>query len=200
VSGSSLWQFDHSSLINNIQNPLNLKSTLPVHFASPPAAAISSSKAESLGEATCNAFFDESIDPGKRTITVFDLKQGYKATLTLSSDSKISIDIDDNVVRIYRVTREDAVEMNVYRLPDLISRECFNLTYIPSDCCRSTCGVSFQKACDVFVRHFGNSVNIVLSHGPVSISHGRLVGKACEPLILRTRKPTVSVDLRKKML
>jgi hypothetical protein len=58
--------------------------------------------------------------------------------------------------------------------------------------------VSFQKACDVFVQHFGNSVNIVLSHGPVSISHGRLVGKACEPLMLRTRKPTVSVDLEEK--
>jgi len=149
-------------------------------------------------EATCNAFYDESIDPAKQTITVLTSSKVYKVTLTLSSDSRISIDIDDNVVRIYRVnTRRRRGDERLQTARSNLE-ERFNLTYIPSDCCCSTCGVSFQKACDVFVQHFANSVNIVLSHGPVSISHGRLVGKACEPLMLRTRKPTVSVDPKGK--
>lgn len=134
-------------------------------------------------------------DVDKAKISVFDLVTGFRTTLLLTSSTKLSVDIDDSCVRIYRVTRDDAVEMNVFQLPDLVKMERFNLSYIPADCCCVTCGIAFQRDCDVFVQHRNDSVNVILSHGTVHVGQGPLQSQACEPIILRAGKPNLSLDI-----
>lgn len=113
----------------------------------------------------------------------------------MASGTKLSVDIDNNCVRIYRITRDDAVEMNVFELPDLVEMERFNLTYIPADCCCVTCGTTFQKDCDVFVQHRSHLVHVILSHDVVHVGRGSLQSQACEPVILRAGKPNRSLDI-----
>ena len=120
---------------------------------------------------------------------MLDLQTGLRTKLTLCSPSNISADLDNDYIKLYRLTRGDAIEMTVLKLPEMVETTRFNLTHLPADCSCPMCGETFQQKCDIFVQHLDNSIAVVISHGPVHKGYGPITDRTCEPIILRTSIP-----------
>lgn len=152
---------------------------------------------------TVRSFFTpEVINPLERNVIVFDLVEGTMTKLVLFTADSLSINIDDDCLRTYRLTRGDVVEMNIYKLPELVEMERFNLTFLPADYCCESCGVSFHENCNIVAMNCDDAIVLALSHGSVSYERANLLNKsgqylkACEPLLMRIGNPSIPVDLQ----
>ena len=125
---------------------------------------------------------------------LYNLVTGTTIELTLPKIPSMSIDLDDEHLKIYRLTGKGAIEMNLYSLPDLVSLERQYLTFLPANCRCATCGEPFETNCHILVIEHQGIKSIVLGHSPVNIGRASANGEACELLILRVLSPSIPVD------
>jgi hypothetical protein len=120
-----------------------------------------------------------------------DLVDGKTIEVTLASECNLSIDLDDETLYTYRLTRDGAIESSLYSLPDLELSKRQYLTFIPAQCCCQTCGKPFEPHCYISIMEYQEVKSVVLGHSPLNIGRASAKTQACEPLILRITSPPV---------
>ena len=143
-----------------------------------------------------NAFLGGRAKGGDAgSLIVFDLVQGKSTSLALTSNSLLSFDIDDDDLKILRLTRQGFVEMNKYKLPDLVEFDRQHLAFLPADCRCATCGDLLKTRCNIFVSEHHGVKSIILSHQPINIGSARANTQVCDPLILRVTAPSIPIKM-----
>ncbi|KAI9665063.1 MAG: hypothetical protein M1821_006511 [Bathelium mastoideum] len=187
------------SHIASEQPPINIAEPLSIETDPSQALKFSPSGRFLLAQARSaakNAFIMAHAGRGDAgSVIVFDLVQGKSTSLKVTSNSLPSYDIGDEDLRIYRLTRQGAVEMDEYKLPDLIEFERQHLTFLPSECRCATCGELLDSNCNILVSEQYGVKSVVLSHGTISIGSASASSRACDPLILRVTAPAISVAM-----
>ena len=125
------------------------------------------------------------------SIILCDLIVGKTIEATMESDYNISIDLEDEALHAYRLTREGAIESSSYSLPDLELTKRQYLTFIPAHCRCQTCGKPFEPRCFISIMEIQELKSVVLGHSPLNIGRASIKTQACEPLILRITSPPV---------
>jgi hypothetical protein len=129
------------------------------------------------------------------SVVVCDLVKGKTMEATLTSDSTLSFDVDDEFLRTYRLKRGGAIESSVYTLPDLKLCERQYLTFLPVHCSCSTCGKPFEPHCNLSIMEYQEEKSVVLCHSPINVGKARVTTETCQPLILRITNPSVQLEL-----
>ena len=141
-----------------------------------------------------NDFMQEEIPSTTRSIMLINLREGITTEIMLSSSTSISFDIDNDYIHMYRLTRNGAVEEGLYTLSNLELSKRQYLTFIPSQCCCSTCGKPLESSelkCTISVFEDEYTKAVVIGHSPLNLGRAVAIGRACEPLILRVTMPIV---------
>jgi hypothetical protein len=128
-------------------------------------------------------------------VVLCDLVEGKTIGASLHSESTLSIDLTDDFLCSYRLTRDGAVESSLYSLPDMILSKRQHLTFIPAHCSCSTCGQHFEPHCTISIMEYQGVKSVVLGHNAVNIGFANVGKGICEPLILRITSPPVDLNL-----
>ena len=144
------------------------------------------------GRDNFNNDFMEGMPKDVNTIRTFDLVTGSSSVVTLSNRFRLSVMVDDEALRVYRLTDTGAVEMYMYHLPDLIGFEQYCLTFVPLQCLCSDCGITLNSDCHVAVTEYQGIRSIFLSHGAVNYGRAAISQQTCHPLVLRVSHPPIS--------
>ena len=124
-----------------------------------------------------------------------DLVEGKTIIASPTVASNVSIDIDNEYLRVYNLTREGGVQSSSYELPSLELKQRQYLTFVPADCCCSSCGKPIQENPNIsMIKHHGVRF-VALSHVPMKIGITTVGTQACEPLMLRITSPPVDLNL-----
>lgn len=129
------------------------------------------------------------------SVILCDLVEGRTVVATPTIASNISIDIDDELLYVYNLTREGGIQCSSYELPSLELKQRQYLTFIPADCSCSTCGNPIQEAPNISIIEYEGVKFVALSHVPMKIGTTTFCTQACQPLMLRITSPPVELNL-----
>lgn len=129
------------------------------------------------------------------SVVVCDLQDGRSIGATLGSESNVTMDLEDDILHTYRLTRDGAVEDTAYSLPSLALTERQYLTFIPAGCRCPTCGKSLNSQCFVSVMEYEGVKTAVLGHTMVGIGKTTAIKETCQPLIVRITTPPVELNI-----
>lgn len=133
----------------------------------------------------------EGMPKDVKTIRAFDLVTGSSSAVTVSNRFRLSVEVDDEALRIHRLTDTGAVEMYLYHLPDLIGFEQYYLTFLPLQCLCSDCGITLNSDCHIAVTEYQGIRSVFLSHGAGNCGRAAISQQACHPLVLRVSHPPI---------
>ncbi|KAL3425246.1 hypothetical protein PVAG01_04527 [Phlyctema vagabunda] len=128
-------------------------------------------------------------------IMLCDLVEGRTVGLRLTKDSGISIDLFNDQINVYRLTRAGAVEERVYILPELKLTERRYLTFLPAQMCCTSCGITYDTGCNILLLDPEGTRSVMLSHKMANIGTAVMKGQECDPLILRLTGPSIQLDI-----
>jgi hypothetical protein len=148
------------------------------------------------GRHTCvNAMAPEPRQRPEQTLLTFDLLAGKMTLIKFLCPMPLSFDIDDFHLKVLRLSDDNAIELNTYKLPELIGMERFHLTYLPQNSCCPTCKQPLRLKSWVTLLGDGAESTIAVGHSRINLGLARLSDSICEPLILRTSKPRRSIAI-----
>jgi hypothetical protein len=142
-----------------------------------------------------NGFINFRTSQNLWSIVLCDLVESKTIEATLANESNLSIDLRNEIVYTYRLTRGGAIESTLYSLPDLGLAQRMYLTFIPVGCCCQTCGKPFYPQCDISIIEQQGLKHVILGHNtPLNIGRVSMETQACEPLMLRITSPPVELQ------
>jgi len=128
-------------------------------------------------------------------VVLSDLVEGKTIGASLHSESTLSIDLTNEFLCSYRLTRDGAIESSLYSLPDMVLSKRQHLTFIPAHCCCSTCGQHFEPHCTISIIEYQGMKSVILGHNAVNTGFASVGEGIYEPLILRITSPPVNLNL-----
>lgn len=129
------------------------------------------------------------------SVIVCDLLEGRSIGATLGSESNVTMDLEDDILHTYRLTRDGAVEDTAYSLSSLALTERQYLTFIPAGCCCPTCGKTLDSQCFVSVVEYEMVKTAVLGHTVAGLGKTTAIKETCRPLIVRIMTPPVELNI-----
>ncbi|OBT69193.1 hypothetical protein VE03_01933 [Pseudogymnoascus sp. 23342-1-I1] len=129
------------------------------------------------------------------SVVVCDLQEGRSIGATLRSENNVTMDLEDNMLHTYRLTRDGAVEDTAYSLPSLALTGRQYLTFIPAGCRCPTCGKSLNSQCFVSVIEYEGVKTAVLGHTMAGVGKTTAVKETCRPLIVRITTPPIELNI-----
>ena len=131
----------------------------------------------------------------KHGVTILDLLQGTNTTLRLSSTARLSYEISDDSLKIYRLVSSGEILVDEFFLPDLEVFDRRVVAYIPNQCCCTTCHAILGDSCYISVREYQGTKVIAIGHSPFGEARGAVNTNTCEPLIFKIVSPELPLKM-----
>ena len=131
----------------------------------------------------------------KNGVTILDLLQGTNTSLRLSSTARLSYEISDHSVKIYRLASSGEILVDEFFLPDLEVFDRRVVAYIPNQCSCTTCHTILGDTCYISAREHQGIKVIAIGHSPFAEARAAGDTNVCEPLIFKIVSPELPVKM-----